>query len=194
MVILVTALIAIIGWVFAIVRFHTERWWELKVSAYKEIIQSLYNLKHYFQHTEDLMDDDNYCPNSQEAYETWLKERESKKNDEKAAQYYSALEEKHDKAIDEIRENIDTTSFIIDKKATLILEDFIKKYYKITYTYKVEKLYEEMYQDLRRESETCLRTVIEIARSDLRGVVARIFDSLKTYLDRFVNHQKNRAT
>jgi len=148
-------LIAIVSaWVtvwLAFRRFRTEKWWERRADAYALIMDSLHHMKRVIQ--DDL---------------TAIEEQKPQPNGDRCQE----LRKKAMKAQDVVRKAVDTSSFLLDKKAEAVLKTFMTDIAKAKDdAYIAAARHFDVYDALSGELaaiDSCLQGLASIAKRDLR--------------------------
>lgn len=117
MIFLIILATSILTAIFSFWTFRSERWWELKVKTYTNIMESLHYVKKYNDNDYDKYLESKYFftddTDNIAFREGQLETKES----------MDALKKRRDEALQEIEKTIDTSSFIIEQNA---LNELIK--------------------------------------------------------------------
>ncbi len=116
---------ALLATFLALWRYRSEKWWELKVSTYMKILESLHEIKQHFNHEYKMFIYSNpkVCDEIAEAQEY----KESYTATERK-RIKSKLRETKELAMKKIEKCIDIGSFIIRNEAIKCLEKFNNDY------------------------------------------------------------------
>ncbi len=139
----IAILAASLTYFFAIVKFKSERWWDLKVIAYQKIIEALHKAKEYSYHYSDVA----------------LGVREL------SAEKESYLKEGTLLATQEIAKAVDVGTFVISEDAFKRLEQYKKQIDQLPK--KTADWYDYLDQSYRL-TDDCLRDIKLLAKTDLK--------------------------
>ena len=146
---------------FSLWRFRSEKWWEIRVKTYKDIIQILYSMKVYMDESNEM-----YIAETVHVGGSGYNEDKFNKqfNTPQAKANFSLMKKNHDKSLSEINKMIDIGSFIISNKA-------LNRLLSLKNTYHTEPSEDEdinyFLEDSKKMIDSCLSDIIAIAKSEL---------------------------
>lgn len=120
-------------------RDHRQRkWWEMRVSAYQNAIESLSDIVYYYdKHLNAAME-----------------------NREPSMELNAILNEQWERSFPKVRKYADTGAFLFSKEANEALRDFMKD--------EDEHAYEGYLNNNLKRSKICLSILIKCSKSDLK--------------------------
>lgn len=124
----------------AIRRYRHEKWWEMRAAAYREAIESLSDLHHYFHYNYHNWQGSNTIESDSMPSEKWTQTQEK------------------------IRRLSDAGAFLFSEKA----EESLRRFRDEQFKWKPENDPDDYYGFYVRQSKRCLDELVAISRRDLK--------------------------
>ncbi len=173
-----SVIIALIASIFttclAFWRFRSEKWWELKVSTYVKILESLHHIKKNFDDEYISFEYSNYH-DEQGAYEAEVYNKTKSSKEEQKIKFDMKKAEKS--AFREIEKCIDIGSFIIKNEAVICLKKLINDY---SPSHEDEDL-EYLFPRVENAIKDCILTIKSIAEDDVATISVFISKRLNNF-------------
>ena len=124
-------------------KFYTEKWWDRKEKAYTEIINSLYDIVHFYE----------------------VFKEDYGQNDFISEQRSQELHQQHNKGFWTVRRATDLATLYVSNDAVKVLQTLRKRE---TLDYENNPLW-DVYEDEHIHHKEALEKLVKIATNDLKG-------------------------
>lgn len=156
---------ALLTTIFSFWRFHGEKWWELKVKTYSNIMESL----HHIKKSDEVAYEDYYIRTGLEELDDEIISRQPMELDALKEIYQQAKLSK-----EEIEKIIDTSSFIIKPAVVIELEKLLAEY---KTSFHIDE-YDNILEKDVKLINCCLERVRVIAQRDLQSMPEFLINSI----------------